>query len=94
MKTCSIGLPAAIIMAVACASPQAARAADNSHAAVPAVLVANHGPFTWGRDAFEAVDHAGAEIMHHHVGAPDKVEGDQPAARVLQVEGEALFAVV
>jgi L-ribulose-5-phosphate 4-epimerase len=25
---------------------------------VPAVLVANHGPFTWGRDAFEAVEHA------------------------------------
>jgi L-ribulose-5-phosphate 4-epimerase len=26
---------------------------------VPAVLVANHGPFTWGRDAFEAVARAG-----------------------------------
>ena len=38
MKTRSIGLPAAIIMAVACASPQAARAADDSHAAVPAAL--------------------------------------------------------
>jgi L-ribulose-5-phosphate 4-epimerase len=25
---------------------------------VPAVLVSNHGPFTWGRDAFEAVEHA------------------------------------
>jgi len=25
---------------------------------VPAVLVAQHGPFTWGRDAFEAVEHA------------------------------------
>ena len=25
---------------------------------VPAVLVANHGPFTWGRDALEAVEHA------------------------------------
>ena len=25
---------------------------------VPAVLVANHGPFTWGKDAFEAVEHA------------------------------------
>jgi L-ribulose-5-phosphate 4-epimerase len=25
---------------------------------VPAALVANHGPFTWGRDAFEAVDRA------------------------------------
>ena len=25
---------------------------------VPAALVANHGPFTWGRDAFEAVERA------------------------------------
>jgi L-ribulose-5-phosphate 4-epimerase len=25
---------------------------------VPAVLVANHGPFSWGKDAFEAVEHA------------------------------------
>ena len=27
---------------------------------VPAVLVANHGPFTWGADAFEAIAHAEA----------------------------------
>lgn len=26
--------------------------------AVPAVLVKNHGPFTWGKDAAEAVYHA------------------------------------
>jgi L-ribulose-5-phosphate 4-epimerase len=25
---------------------------------VPAVLVAHHGPFTWGKDPFEAVEHA------------------------------------
>ena len=25
---------------------------------VPGVLVANHGPFTWGEDAFDAVEHA------------------------------------
>jgi L-ribulose-5-phosphate 4-epimerase len=25
---------------------------------VPGVLVANHGPFTWGRDAAEAVRHS------------------------------------
>jgi L-ribulose-5-phosphate 4-epimerase len=25
---------------------------------MPAVLVANHGPFTWGRDAFQAIEHA------------------------------------
>jgi len=38
VKTLSIGLPAAIMMAVACASPPAARATDNSHATVPAAL--------------------------------------------------------
>ena len=27
-------------------------------ARVPAVLVANHGPFAWGTDAFDAVEHA------------------------------------
>jgi L-ribulose-5-phosphate 4-epimerase len=34
------------------------RAGGISPEEVPAVLVANHGPFTWGRDAFEAVEHA------------------------------------
>jgi L-ribulose-5-phosphate 4-epimerase len=34
------------------------RAAGLSPEEVPAVLVANHGPFTWGKDAFEAVEHA------------------------------------
>jgi L-ribulose-5-phosphate 4-epimerase len=34
------------------------RVAGISPEEVPAVLVANHGPFTWGRDAFEAVEHA------------------------------------
>jgi L-ribulose-5-phosphate 4-epimerase len=29
-----------------------------SSAEVPAVLVANHGPFTWGADAFAAIEHA------------------------------------
>jgi L-ribulose-5-phosphate 4-epimerase len=29
-----------------------------SPADVPAVLVANHGPFTWGADAFKAIEHA------------------------------------
>jgi len=27
---------------------------------MPAILVAHHGPFTWGRDAFEAIHHAEA----------------------------------
>jgi L-ribulose-5-phosphate 4-epimerase len=30
---------------------------------VPAVLVANHGPFTWGADAFEAIEHA--EVLEY-----------------------------
>ena len=31
--------------------------------AVPAVLVANHGPFTWGRDAFKAIENA--EVLEY-----------------------------
>lgn len=34
------------------------RSASISPEEVPAVLVANHGPFTWGKDAFDAVEHA------------------------------------
>lgn len=31
---------------------------DTSPDETPAVLVANHGPFTWGADAFKAIEHA------------------------------------
>jgi L-ribulose-5-phosphate 4-epimerase len=31
---------------------------DLSPSDVPAVLVANHGPFTWGADPFKAIEHA------------------------------------
>jgi L-ribulose-5-phosphate 4-epimerase len=32
----------------------------------PAVLVASHGPFTWGKDVAEAVHHAGVlEFVAH-----------------------------
>jgi L-ribulose-5-phosphate 4-epimerase len=34
------------------------RAAGLSPQEVPAVLVAHHGPFAWGRDPFEAIEHA------------------------------------
>jgi L-ribulose-5-phosphate 4-epimerase len=34
------------------------RDADIDPMEVPAILVASHGPFTWGRDAHEAVKHA------------------------------------
>lgn len=37
------------------------RAAGISPAEVPGVLVANHGPFTWGADVFEAVE--GARVL-------------------------------
>jgi L-ribulose-5-phosphate 4-epimerase len=30
---------------------------------MPAVLVANHGPFTWGADAFQAIEHA--EVLEY-----------------------------
>ncbi|MFO7871143.1 MAG: L-ribulose-5-phosphate 4-epimerase AraD [Kiritimatiellia bacterium] len=33
---------------------------ENDPMAVPAVLVARHGPFSWGKDAGEAVDNAAA----------------------------------
>lgn len=31
---------------------------DKDYMAVPAVLCKNHGPFTWGKDGYEAVHHA------------------------------------
>jgi L-ribulose-5-phosphate 4-epimerase len=34
------------------------READLDASTVPGVLVANHGPFTWGEDACDAVEHA------------------------------------
>ena len=34
------------------------QSADGAADPVRAVLVASHGPFTWGKDAFEAVEHA------------------------------------
>jgi L-ribulose-5-phosphate 4-epimerase len=37
---------------------EAFRGGTRSPAEVPAVLVASHGPFTWGADVFEAVEHA------------------------------------
>jgi L-ribulose-5-phosphate 4-epimerase len=37
---------------------EAFRTLGLSAAEIPAVLVASHGPFTWGADPFEAVEHA------------------------------------
>lgn len=36
----------------------AARFADLDYREIPAVLVAGHGPFTWGRDALDAAHHS------------------------------------
>jgi L-ribulose-5-phosphate 4-epimerase len=36
---------------------------DLSPSDVPAVLVANHGPFTWGPDPFKAIEHA--EVLEY-----------------------------
>jgi L-ribulose-5-phosphate 4-epimerase len=42
---------------------EAFRALRLSADEVPGVLVANHGPFTWGTDAFAAVEHA--RVLEH-----------------------------
>lgn len=45
----------------------------------PAVLVANHGPFAWGRDAFKAIEHA--EVLEFVARLEWKVralDGDAP----------------
>jgi len=39
------------------------RAGGLSPEQMPAVLVANHGPFTWGADAFKAIEHA--EVLEY-----------------------------
>ena len=39
------------------------RALGLSPSEIPGVLVASHGPFAWGADAFQAIEHA--EIMEH-----------------------------
>lgn len=42
---------------------EAFRGQDLSPSDVQAVLVANHGPFTWGSDAFKAIEHA--EVLEY-----------------------------
>jgi L-ribulose-5-phosphate 4-epimerase len=42
---------------------EALRGQDLSPSDMQAVLVANHGPFTWGSDAFKAIEHA--EVLEY-----------------------------
>jgi len=46
---------------------------------VPAVLVVNHGPFTWGRDAFDAVENA--RILEYLAGMEIRLRLVAPEAR-------------
>jgi L-ribulose-5-phosphate 4-epimerase len=46
--------------------------------AVPAVLVANHGPFTWGADAFQAIEHA--EVLEYLARLEWRVRSLNPGA--------------
>lgn len=45
---------------------------------VPAVLVANHGPFTWGADAFKAIEHA--EVLEYLARLEWRVRSLNPGA--------------
>ena len=52
--------------------------------AIPAVLVAGHAPFTWGRDAAEAAHHA--EILEYVAGMATATIAINPAAKPLARE--------
>jgi L-ribulose-5-phosphate 4-epimerase len=51
---------------------------DLSPAEIPAVLVANHGPFAWGADAFKAVEHA--EVLEYLARVEWRVRAINPGA--------------
>jgi L-ribulose-5-phosphate 4-epimerase len=51
---------------------------DLSPSDVPAVLVANHGPFTWGPDPFKAIEHA--EVLEYLARVEWRVRTLNPAA--------------
>jgi L-ribulose-5-phosphate 4-epimerase len=52
---------------------------DLSPAEIPAVLVANHGPFAWGPDAFKAVEHA--EVLEYLARVEWRVRAINPGAQ-------------
>ena len=59
---------------------------DLDHNATPAVLCKNHGPFTWGKDASEAVHHAVVleEVARMAARCEAINPGVKPAPRELQ----------
>lgn len=61
---------------------------DRDYQAMPAVICKNHGPFTWGQDAFDALHNAvvleevakmatQTEILNHHVEQAPKILQDK-----------------
>lgn len=59
---------------------------DKDFAATPAVLCKNHGPFTWGKDAFEAVHNAVVleEVAKMAARCEQLNPGNKPAPQELQ----------
>jgi L-ribulose-5-phosphate 4-epimerase len=58
----------------------AERFADLDPLAIPAVLVANHGPFTWGKSVEAAVDHAVVlEFIARMAAKTLRIAGETPA---------------
>jgi L-ribulose-5-phosphate 4-epimerase len=57
---------------------EAFRGLDLSPEEMTAVLVANHGPFTWGTDAFKAIEHA--EVLEYVARMEWRVRALNPAA--------------
>jgi L-ribulose-5-phosphate 4-epimerase len=57
---------------------EALRAAGLSPEQMPAVLVANHGPFTWGADAAKALEHA--EVLEYVARLEWRARALNPAA--------------
>ena len=60
---------------------EALRAAGLSPEQMPAVLVANHGPFTWGADASKALEHA--EVLEYVARLEWRARALNPARPVL-----------
>ena len=57
---------------------EAFRGLELSPSDVPAILVANHGPFTWGPDPFKAIEHA--EVLEYLARVEWRVRALNPGA--------------